>query len=104
MQAARCVIYDVFMTKKTTTPKTPEKVTPKRAVKTPARKPVNKRGQKTFLKQLVDFYWQILDDPELKPSDRIASAKRLESLLAENDGKDDKPQVTVILNIPQEVT
>ena len=100
MQAARGVIYDVFMTKKTTTPKTPEKVTPKRAVK----KLAHKRGQKTFLKQLVDFYWQILDDPELKPSDRIASAKRLESLLAENDGKDDKPQVTVILNIPQEIT
>lgn len=95
MQAARCVIYDVFMKTKSPTPKTPQKVSSKRAAQK-AKKP----AKKTLLKQLVDFYWQILDDPELKPSDRIASAKRLESLLAEDAAKDDKPQVTVILNIP----
>lgn len=53
------------------------------------------------MRQLVEFYWQILDDPELKPSDRIASAKRLESLVMGDAEKDQAPKVTVILNIPE---
>ena len=53
------------------------------------------------MRQLVDFYWQILDDPDLKPSDRIASAKRLETLLLDEGEKDQTPKVTVILNIPE---
>ncbi len=58
--------------------------------------------KKTLLSRLVDFYWQILQDPDLKPSDRIASAKRLEALFAEPENDQDTPKVKVILNIPND--
>lgn len=50
-------------------------------------------------KKLLDFYWEILKDTDLKPADRIASAKRLEALLTENKD-DDSSRVYVTLNLP----
>lgn len=56
--------------------------------------------EQALFKMLLEFYWEILKDTDLKPSDRIASAKRLEALLTE--GKDGETQmVTVTLNLPE---
>lgn len=60
----------------------------------------NLNDQSQFLQRLVAFYWKILEDPDLKPSDRIASAKRLEALVVETN-QQQGPHVTVILNLPE---
>lgn len=54
---------------------------------------------KALTQKLLDFYWQILKDTNLKPSDRIASAKRLEALLSENS-EEEGAAVYVTLNLP----
>lgn len=56
---------------------------------------------KALTQKLLDFYWQILKDTDLKPSDRIASAKRLEALLSENN-EEQGAAVYVTLNLPPE--
>lgn len=77
-----------------TSKSTPKTNPPKAAKRAPSKK--------ALLRQLIKFYWQILEDPELKPSDRIASAKRLEALAAEDGEKETTPQVRVVLNFPSE--
>ena len=42
---------------------------------------------------LLAFYRHLMDDPELRPADRIAAARRLESLLSGTTG-DDSPSTT----------
>lgn len=56
--------------------------------------------EKQLIDKLLDFYWQILQDTDMKPADRIASAKRLEALLQDNSNE--STQVFVTLNLPGE--
>ena len=62
-------------------------------------KPKNMPTQEELMKKLLDFYWEVLKDTDLKPTDRIASAKRLEALLMAQNTEDTAP-VTVTLNLP----
>mgnify|MGYP006443749521 CR=1 FL=1 len=65
--------------------------------------PANKKNiptQDELMKKLLDFYWEVLKDTDLKPTDRIASAKRLEALLMAQNTEDTAP-VVVTLNLPR---
>ena len=67
--------------------------------KTPV-KPKNIPTQQELMRKLLDFYWEVLKDTDLKPTDRIASAKRLEALLTAQNTEEAAP-VTVTLNLPK---
>ena len=56
--------------------------------------------QEELMRKLLDFYWEVLKDTDLKPTDRIASAKRLEALLMAQNTEEAAP-VTVTLNLPK---
>ena len=55
--------------------------------------------KQALLEELIAFYWRILDDGDLKPADRIASAKRLEALITPSE--EEPTPVKVVLNLPQ---
>mgnify|MGYP005846475849 CR=1 FL=1 len=56
--------------------------------------------EQELIKKLLDFYWEILKDTDLKPADRIASAKRLEALLTAQNNQE-ASNVFVSLHLPE---